>query len=110
MPAPDSSKIPFTHPVCEGMPGHLDVAEEERQHAADANKNGNGVESKPDLSDNDFASAAADAAAAPAFTGFDGRGNLTAVLTGFKTFKLEDRPVATLKGDQILVRVMATGM
>lgn len=37
-------------------------------------------------------------------------GNLTAVLTGFKTFELEDRPVPVLKDDEILIRVMATGM
>lgn len=37
-------------------------------------------------------------------------GNLTAVLTGFKTFVLEDRSVPVPKGDEILIRVMATGM
>lgn len=37
-------------------------------------------------------------------------GNLTAVLTGPRAFSLEERPVPEPGRDEVLVRVMATGM
>lgn len=43
-------------------------------------------------------------------SGASSGGNLTAVLTGYKTLVLEDRPVPEPANGEILVRVMATGM